>query len=133
MPRRGSRGHKKAATGFKRKAAVDKAVTADIPATGDKSTAGVNQKRAKSTPQERAKTPSNSYSDYPDFLWGPKGFDADSEFSGGRKVWGTSANPHTRKIRKTQKRLLGPLLAFERAKDWKRQKIARALKLGLKE
>jgi len=29
--------------------------------------------------------------------------------------------------------LLGPLLAFERAKDWKRQKIARALKLGFKE
>jgi len=29
--------------------------------------------------------------------------------------------------------LLGPLLAFEGAKDWKSQKIARALKLGLKE
>jgi len=133
MPRRGSGGQKKAATGFKRKAAGDKAVTADIPATGDKPTAGVNQKHAKSAPQERAKTPSNSYSDYADFPWRPKGFDADAEFSGGRKVWGTSANPHIRKIRETQKRLLGPLLAFERAKDWKRQKIARALKLGLKE
>jgi len=113
MPRRGSSGQKKAATGFKRKAAGDKAVTADIPATGDKPTAGVNQKRAKSTTQERAKTPSNSYSDYADFPWGPKGFDADAEFSSGRKVWGTSPNLHTRKIRETQKRLLGPLLAFE--------------------
>jgi len=86
---------------------------ADVPATGDKPTAGINQKRGKSTPQERAKTPSNSYYDYADFPWGPKGFDADAEFSAGRKVWGTWANPHTRKIRETQKRLLGPLLAFE--------------------
>jgi len=52
MPRRGSRGQKKAATDFKRKAAGDKAVTADIPVIGDKPTAGVNQKRAKSTTQE---------------------------------------------------------------------------------
>jgi len=132
MPR-GSRSQKKAVTGFKRKAARDKPVTGDIPTTGDKATAGVNQKRAKSTPQERAKTPSNAYSDYADFPWGAKGFDADAEFSGGRKVWGTSANPHTRKIRESHKRLLGPLLAFERAKDWKRQKIARALKLGVRE
>ena len=42
MPRRGSRGQKKAAPGFKRKAAGDKAVTADIPGTGDKPTASVN-------------------------------------------------------------------------------------------
>jgi len=101
MPRRGSRGQIKVATGFKRKAAEDKAVIADIQATGDKPTAGVNQKRAKSTPQERAKTPSNSYSDYVHFPWGPKGFEADAEFSGGMKVWGISANPHTRKIRET--------------------------------
>jgi len=33
-----------------------------------------------------------------------------------------------RKIRESQKRLLGPLLAFERAKDWKRQNLRRDLK-----
>jgi len=60
-------GLKKAATGFKTNAARDKAVTADIPALGDKPTAGVNQNRAKSTLQEQAKTTSNSYSDYADF------------------------------------------------------------------
>jgi hypothetical protein len=48
-------------------------------------------------------------------------------------VWGTSANPHTKKIREGQKLLLGPPLAWERAKDWKRQKINRALKAGIKE
>ena len=52
MPRCGSRGQKKALTGFKRKAARDKAVIVDIPATGDQATVGVNQKHAKSTPQE---------------------------------------------------------------------------------
>jgi len=86
MPCCGSRGQKKAATGFRRKAAKYKAVTAGIPATGDKPIAGLNEKRTKSTPQERAKTSSNSYSDYADFPWGPKRFDADAEFSGGRKV-----------------------------------------------
>jgi len=67
MLRRGSRGQKKAATGFKRKAAGDKGVTVDIPATGHKPTAGVNQHHAKSTPQERVKTLSDSYSNYADF------------------------------------------------------------------
>ena len=50
MAHGGSRGQKKAATGFKSKAARHKAVTTDIPVTGDKPTAGVNQKRAKSSP-----------------------------------------------------------------------------------
>ncbi|RPB18591.1 hypothetical protein L211DRAFT_853973 [Terfezia boudieri ATCC MYA-4762] len=64
---------------------------------------------------------------------GSKEFDPDTEFSGGWKVWGTSTNPHTSKIQESQKRLLGPLLAFERAKDWKRQKVNRALKAGVVE
>jgi len=50
MPHRGSRGQKIAATSFKRKAAGDNAVSADMPATGDEPTEGVNQKCAKSTP-----------------------------------------------------------------------------------
>ncbi|RPB18075.1 hypothetical protein L211DRAFT_854497 [Terfezia boudieri ATCC MYA-4762] len=62
----------------------------------------------------------NPYEKYADFPWGSKEFDPDTEFSGGRKVWETSTNPHTSKIRESQKRLLGPLLAFERVKDWKR-------------
>jgi len=52
MLRHGSRGQKKATTGFKRKAVGDKAVTGVIPAKGDKPTVGINQKCAKSTPQE---------------------------------------------------------------------------------
>jgi len=47
MPRPGSRGQKKAATSFKRKQGGDKAVTVDIPAIGNKPTAGVNQKGVK--------------------------------------------------------------------------------------
>ena len=75
----------------------------------------------------------NRYARYANLPWGPREFDPDVEFSGGRKVWGTSVNPHTRKIREGQGKLLGPLLAFERAKDWKRQKINRSLKAGIRE
>ncbi|RPB18229.1 hypothetical protein L211DRAFT_854325 [Terfezia boudieri ATCC MYA-4762] len=80
-----------------------------------------------------AVTPVNPYKKYADFPWGSKEFDPDTEFSGGRKVWETSTNPHTSKIRESQKRLLGPLLAFERAKDWKCQKVNRTLKAGVAE
>jgi hypothetical protein len=83
--------------------------------------------------QKTSKGPKNPYARYSDFPWGPRDFNADKEFSGGRKVWGTSTNPHTKKIRDTQKQLLGPLLSWERAKDWRRQKINRALKAGIKE
>jgi len=48
-------------------------------------------------------------------------------------VWGTSTNPQTRKIQESQKRMLGPLLAFERAKDWKRHNLRRVLKTGVTE
>ncbi|RPB19389.1 hypothetical protein L211DRAFT_853204 [Terfezia boudieri ATCC MYA-4762] len=78
-------------------------------------------------------TPVNPYEKYADFPWGSKEFDPDTEFSRGRKVWETSTNPHTSKIRESQKRLLGPLLAFERAKDWKCQKVNRTLKAGVAE
>ena len=61
----------------------------------------------------------NAYARYAEFPWGSKEFKADTEFSGGQKVWGTSTNPHTRKIWESQKRLLEPLLVLERAKDWK--------------
>ena len=46
---------------------------------------------------------------------------------------GTSTNLHTRKIQVSQKRLLGPLLAFEQAKDWKWQNLRMALKKGVTE
>jgi len=75
----------------------------------------------------------NQFARYAEFPWGSKEFEADTEFSGGRKVRGTSTNPQTRKIRDSHERLLGPLLAFERAKDWKRQNLRRALKKGLTE
>ncbi|KAF8417378.1 hypothetical protein EV426DRAFT_706051 [Tirmania nivea] len=78
-------------------------------------------------------TPKNLYARYTDFPWGLRDFNPNTEFSGGRKAWGTSTNPHTKKIREIQKKLLRPLLSWEWAKDWKRQKVNRALKAGIKE
>lgn len=98
------------------------------------------QKQRRTAPQKKQKTtgevsttPANPYAPYADFPWGPRDFNPDTEFSGGRKTWGTSTNPHTRKIRETHKQLLGPPLSWERAKDWRRQKLNRALKAGVKE
>ncbi|KAF8453287.1 hypothetical protein BGX38DRAFT_1141583 [Terfezia claveryi] len=61
--------------------------------------------------------PKNLYAKYANFPWGPREFNPDTEFSGGRKAWGTSTNPHMKKIRETHKKLLGPPLSWERAKD----------------
>jgi len=102
-------------------------------ATTDKSTLGKRRKTRTITPAMPAPAipaPANTnpYPTYAEFPWGSKEFKGDTEFSEGRRVWGTSTNPHTRKIQESQKRLLGPLLAFERAKDWKRQNLRRALK-----
>ncbi|KAF8414992.1 hypothetical protein BGX38DRAFT_1281557 [Terfezia claveryi] len=57
--------------------------------------------------------PKNLYAKYADFLWGLQEFNPDTEFSRGRKAWGTSTNPYTKKIRETHKKLLGPLLLWE--------------------
>jgi len=115
MPCHGFRDQKKAATGFKRKLSMDKLVTEDILTIGDKTTVGVNQKNTKSSQQEWTKTLSNAYSDYTDFPLLVKALDPDTEFGSRRKVWRTSGNPHTRKVRESQERLLGPLLSFEPA------------------
>ncbi|KAF8430943.1 hypothetical protein BGX38DRAFT_1277511 [Terfezia claveryi] len=56
---------------------------------------------------------------------GSREFNPDTEFSGGRNVWGTSTNPHTKNIKETHKKLLGPPLSWEHTKDWKRQKVNR--------
>ncbi|KAF8430948.1 hypothetical protein BGX38DRAFT_1277520 [Terfezia claveryi] len=64
---------------------------------------------------------------------GPPEFNPDTEFSQGREVWGISTNPHMKKIRETDKKLLGPPLSLERAKNWKRQKVNRVLKAEIKE
>jgi len=111
--------------------------------TTDKSTPGKRRKTPEITPATPAPatpapaTPAplnpNPYARYAEFPWGWKEFEVDTEFSGGRKVWGTSTSPHTRKICESQKALLGPLLAFERGKDWKRQNLRRALKKGVTE
>ncbi|RPB17953.1 hypothetical protein L211DRAFT_854629, partial [Terfezia boudieri ATCC MYA-4762] len=74
----------------------------------------------------------NPYARYADFLWGSQDFNSDTKFSGGRKVWSTSTNPHTKKIRETHRKLLGLPLSWERAKDWRRQKANRMLKAGIK-
>jgi len=112
-------------------------------ATTNKSTTGKHQKTPAIAPATLAPatlapaTPAlathalvnpNPYARYEEFSWGSKEFEADTEFSGGQKVWGTLTNLHTRKIRESQKRLLGPLLAFKRTRDWKRQNVRRALK-----
>jgi len=99
----------------------------------DKSTPGKLRKTPAITPATPALFNPNPYARYAEFPWGSKEFEADTEFSGVRKVWGTSTNPHTRKIRESQNRLLVPLLAFGRAKDWKRQNLRRALKKGVTE
>ncbi|KAF8445134.1 hypothetical protein BGX38DRAFT_1271474 [Terfezia claveryi] len=75
----------------------------------------------------------NPYAMYADFNWGPWEFNPDTEFSGGRKATGLSIHPHTKKIREQQQKLLGPPLAWERAKDWKRQKVNRDLKGGIQD
>jgi len=107
-------------------------------ATTDQSTPGKRRKTPAITPARPAPatlapaTPapvnSNPYARYAKFPWGSIEFESDTEFSGGQKLWGRSTNPHTRKTRESEKRLLGPLLVFERAKDWKRQNLRRALK-----
>jgi len=112
-------------------------------ATTDKSTPGKRRKTPAITsatpapptpaPATPARVNPNPYARYAEFPWGSKEFEADTEFSRGRKVWGTSTNLHTRKIRESQKRLLRPLLAFERAKDWKRQNLRKALKKAVTE
>ena len=68
-------------------------------ATTDKSTPGKCRKTPAITPAPPApatdapSTPapvnSNPYASYTEFPWGSKIFEADTEFSGGRKVWGT--------------------------------------------
>ncbi|KAF8435238.1 hypothetical protein BGX38DRAFT_1275145 [Terfezia claveryi] len=78
-------------------------------------------------------SPRNLYAKYANFPWGSREFNPDTEFSGGRNAWSTSTNPHTKKIRETHKKLLGPPLSWEHAKDWKRQKVNRVLKAGIKE
>ena len=67
---------------------------------------------------------------YANFACGHKEFNPDVEFRGGRKVWGTCSNAHTRRIRESPRRLLVPPLAWERAKDWKRQKVTWSLMAG---
>jgi len=102
-------------------------------ATTDKLMPGKRRKTLAITPAMHSPVNPNLYARYVEFPWVSKEFEADTEFSGGWKVWETSTNPHTRKIRESEKRLLGPLLAFERAKDWKRQNLRRALKKGVTE
>jgi len=102
-------------------------------ATTDKLTPGKGRKTPAITPAPPAPVNPNPCASYAEFPWGSKEFESDTEFRGGRKVWGTSTNPHSRKIRESQKRLLGPLLAFERAKDWKRQNLRRPHKKGVTE
>ncbi|KAF8415253.1 hypothetical protein BGX38DRAFT_1281425 [Terfezia claveryi] len=52
--------------------------------------------------------PKNLYTKYANFPWGSREFNPDTEFSGGRKAWGTSTNLHTKKNQETYKKLLGP-------------------------
>ena len=103
--------------------------------SGDNSAPAGRRKRTATAAAQPTTVPdsANPYAPYANFAWGNKEFNPDVEFSGSRKVWGTSSNAHTRRIRESQRRLLGPPLAWEHAKDWKRQKVTRSLRAGIKE
>ncbi|KAF8434397.1 hypothetical protein BGX38DRAFT_1275589 [Terfezia claveryi] len=106
---------------------------ADVPRTRTAELTEDVPKKRNTSARLAIPSPRNLYAKYANFPWGSQEFNPDTEFSGGRNAWGTSTNPHMKKIRETHKKLLGPPLSWERAKDWKRQKVNRVLKAGIKE
>ncbi|KAF8435874.1 hypothetical protein BGX38DRAFT_1274832 [Terfezia claveryi] len=69
-------------------------------------------------------SPRNLYAKYANFPWGSREFNPDTEFSGGGMHGHFHQSPHEKNSR-DHKKLLGPPLSWERAKDWKRQKVNR--------